>query len=84
MRKELYAKHHIPPSYELHASDFINGRGHPSNRHWNRSSRNRRIVAEASPYRAATLTVRLILTAARAVRRKPPQPSGTGSRPATH
>jgi hypothetical protein len=47
LRKDLYANHRIPPSYELHASDFINGRGYPStDRHWNRSSRNRRIVAE--------------------------------------
>lgn len=30
LRKSLYARYQIPPSAELHATRFINGRGHPS------------------------------------------------------
>lgn len=36
-REELSAEHGIPKSYELHAVNFVNGRGNPStNEAWNR------------------------------------------------
>ncbi|GAA5037842.1 DUF3800 domain-containing protein [Actinopolymorpha pittospori] len=47
LRKQLYAEHHIPPAYELHATKFVNGRGNPStNTAWNRSKHLRGEVAE--------------------------------------
>lgn len=47
LRKDLYAQHQIPPSAELHATQFINGRGNPSqNPGVNMSKRVRQRVAE--------------------------------------
>lgn len=46
-RKKLYADTGIPADYELHATQFIAGRGTPSNRDaWNRQKRNRGQVAQ--------------------------------------
>ncbi len=45
LRKELYARHGIPPAYELHATKFIRGVGNPStNPEWNRQKHNRSAV----------------------------------------
>jgi hypothetical protein len=42
LRKELYDRYRIPPSYELHATSFLNGRGNPStDPAWNRSKQGR-------------------------------------------
>jgi hypothetical protein len=47
LRKSLYAKYQIPPSAELHATQFINGRGNPSqNPGVNMSKQARHDVAE--------------------------------------
>jgi hypothetical protein len=47
LRKSLYAQYQIPPSAELHATQFINGRGNPSqNPGVNMSKRARQEVAE--------------------------------------
>lgn len=47
LRKSLYAQHQIPPSAELHATLFINGRGNPSqNPGLNMSKSARHAVAE--------------------------------------
>jgi len=36
LRRDLYVRHRIPPAYELHASQFVNGRGRPStDAEWN-------------------------------------------------
>ncbi|MGW0697821.1 hypothetical protein ACWD0A_00420 [Streptomyces sp. NPDC002867] len=46
-RKKLYADTGIPADHELHAIQFIPGRGTPSTRlAWNRQKRNRRRVAQ--------------------------------------
>ncbi|MET8406006.1 DUF3800 domain-containing protein [Streptomyces sp900116325] len=46
-RKKLYVDTGIPADYELHATQFIPGRGMPSTRPaWNRQKRNRRRVAQ--------------------------------------
>jgi len=49
LRKELYARHGIPPSYELHATKFIRGVGNPSTHEgWNRHKQNRsQVVRDA-------------------------------------
>lgn len=42
LRKDLYARHGIPPAYELHATKFIRGVGNPStSAGWNRRKQNR-------------------------------------------
>jgi hypothetical protein len=47
LRRDLYARHRIPPSYELHSSQFVNGRGRPStDPAWNLSKQARWAVAE--------------------------------------
>lgn len=47
LRKSLYAEYQIPPSAELHATQFINGRGNPSqNPGVNMSKKARQAVAE--------------------------------------
>lgn len=47
LRTSLYAEHRIPPSAELHATQFVNGRGNPSqNPGVNMSKRVRQAVAE--------------------------------------
>ena len=46
-RKDLFAKHGIPVSYELHATKFAAGRGNPSrNTTWNQQKANRGPVLE--------------------------------------
>lgn len=49
LRQDLYDEHGIPASYELHASNFVSGRGDPSNRpSWNRVRHLRgRVVEQA-------------------------------------
>jgi hypothetical protein len=45
-RRLLYEQYRIPASYELHAHNFINGRGNPSQRvKWNRDKELRRRLA---------------------------------------
>ena len=47
LRRELYQRHRIPPAYELHASEFVNGRGRPStDPEWNLSKQARWAVTE--------------------------------------
>jgi len=47
LRRELYVRHRIPPAYELHASQFVNGRGRPStDPEWNLSKQARWAVTE--------------------------------------
>lgn len=47
LRRDLYARFRIPPAYELHASQFVNGRGRPStDPEWNLSKQNRWAVTE--------------------------------------
>jgi len=47
LRRDLYVRFRIPPAYELHASQFVNGRGRPStDPEWNLSKQNRWAVAE--------------------------------------
>lgn len=42
MRKKMFARYQIPPSYELHSAMFAGGHGNPStNSAWNRQKRNR-------------------------------------------
>jgi hypothetical protein len=42
LRKQMYADHKIPPSYELHAAHFVGGHGNPStDPSWNLRKRNR-------------------------------------------
>jgi len=42
LRKDLFARYAIPPSYELHAAHFAGGAGNPStDAAWNRHKRNR-------------------------------------------
>ena len=49
LRKDLYARHGIPPAYELHATKFVRGVGNPStNAGWNRRKQNRsQVMREA-------------------------------------
>jgi hypothetical protein len=43
----MFAAHKIPPSYELHSTNFLNGRGHPSlDPAWNDSKEARRNLVE--------------------------------------
>lgn len=47
LRRALYVRHRIPPAYELHASQFVNGRGRPStDPEWNLSKQARWSVTE--------------------------------------
>ena len=54
LRAELFAKHAIPPSYELHTAAFAGGRGRPSTiPDWNLHKRNRSGVLELALTRIA-------------------------------
>jgi hypothetical protein len=47
LRRDLYARYRIPPAYELHSSQFVNGRGRPStDLAWNQRKQQRWAVAE--------------------------------------
>jgi hypothetical protein len=55
LRAALYTEFGIPPSVELHASPFLNGRGNPSlDPAWNRVKRYRRQVFEQVLYEVGT------------------------------
>lgn len=54
LRAEMFAKHAIPPSYELHTAAFAGGRGRPSAiPDWNLHKRNRSEVLELALARIA-------------------------------
>jgi hypothetical protein len=47
LRRQMFADHRIPPSYELHAAQLIGGHGAPSaDPAWNASRRNRAIAMQ--------------------------------------